>query len=76
MFNNAVCLSLAKYSVLAFKLTPVVQFYCDKFNPWLELLQSLADSTAQQCEFMSLWLIHMLFKKKSLADSALSQKTN
>lgn len=34
-----------KYSVRVFKITLVVQFYCDKLNPWLELLQSPADVT-------------------------------
>lgn len=41
-FNNR---ALAKYSGCAFKLTLVLQFYFDKFNPWLEPLQSHTDLT-------------------------------
>lgn len=35
--NNAICLSLAESYAHGLKLTLVVQFYCDKCNPWLEL---------------------------------------
>lgn len=45
--NKALCLSLTKYSIHVFKLTLVVQFYCDRFNPWLQLPQSRAHLTVK-----------------------------
>lgn len=33
------------FLLVPFKLTLVIQFHCNKFNPWPELLQSPADLT-------------------------------